>query len=322
MIYLTPRANWLIERAVNEFESTEVTGLAKTELRDHAIILTDIYIPDQEVSSASVDISIEAIEAWVADLARRDETFSDWRCWWHSHPSTGTPTPSGTDEKTLSMLASECGWFLGLVTDRNGAAKHLWLEITEPVRLSAKNLGHELIMPEDPEWETVFESMKANVRKKVYGQSQYPKGGQAKATTPLLPASRSDSLGSSVTTAKVFSIAPGEGADSEQLSFPEWLAQWGQYGNRAVRDMPKRARKALGRVIGSQRLEELLEGNYELVSMSEQGNLRVRRRNDAGIVQEVYHLFHRISEFPDTCRRCTQEYDGVLSTKRGSGRAD
>lgn len=134
---------------VNQVKPDEVQWYAKVERvvvpverrsRSHhrplyAYYISDMFIPEQEVSSGSVDTDVrknpmvmyrlmQEIEGRYPDpdselgfdVDKVNEDMQAMHCWCHSHPFTGNPSPSGTDDRQFEDWIKENQMAQGLDT--------------------------------------------------------------------------------------------------------------------------------------------------------------------------------------------------------------
>ena len=169
MILLTKKARQMIELAVQKEPTLEVGGFGRVELRSGTIVVTQIFIPPQEVGAAHTDIEGADLRVALEALLRAGSTLSQWSFWWHSHCSMGV-TPSGQDDSTLRLLVQEVpelGWFAGMVTNVKGDY-HGWLEVTRPLPINTKV---DVYLDEEPVPRKTVEEvdrMMEHVKRKVY----------------------------------------------------------------------------------------------------------------------------------------------------------
>ena len=169
MILLTKKARQMIELAVQKEPTLEVGGFGRVELRSGMIVVTQIFIPPQEVGTAHTDIEGADLRVALEALLRAGSTLSQWSFWWHSHCSMGV-TPSGQDDSTLRLLVQEVpqlGWFAGMVTNVKGDY-HGWLEVTRPLPINTKV---DVYLDEEPIPKKTVEEvdrMMEHVKRKVY----------------------------------------------------------------------------------------------------------------------------------------------------------
>jgi proteasome lid subunit RPN8/RPN11 len=77
---------------------------------DDLLFVTDFIVVKQEVTAVSVKFEDEAVANFFedqVDLGRKPEQFA--RIWLHTHPGD-SPSPSITDEETLTRVFGNCQW--------------------------------------------------------------------------------------------------------------------------------------------------------------------------------------------------------------------
>ncbi|MEE9169661.1 MAG: hypothetical protein V3U73_07825 [bacterium] len=77
---------------------------------DDLLFVTDFVVVKQEVTAVSVKFEDEAVSNFFedqVDLGRKPEQFA--RIWLHTHPGD-SPSPSITDEETLTRVFGNCQW--------------------------------------------------------------------------------------------------------------------------------------------------------------------------------------------------------------------
>ena len=87
----------------------EVGGFGITKA-DDLLFVTDFIVVRQEVTAISVKFDDEAVANFFedqVDLGRKPEEFA--RIWLHTHPGD-SPSPSITDEETLTRVFGNCQW--------------------------------------------------------------------------------------------------------------------------------------------------------------------------------------------------------------------
>lgn len=105
--------------------TTEIGGMGIAEL-DDPLLITDIVIPKQTVSGASVDFDMEDYEdrlTRLCDPDERDPPLQPAQCmrvWIHTHPGM-SPEPSYTDEKTFAESWGCCDWALMFILATDGS---------------------------------------------------------------------------------------------------------------------------------------------------------------------------------------------------------
>lgn len=168
MLHITREANLALQYAAEFNGNLEVGGFGRVEAIEGRIVLSEIVIPPQIVESAHTDIDMQRgdLDWMMAFLAARNETFEQWRLWWHSHANMGT-TPSSTDENTLAMLARHVApWFCGLVINVKGD-RTAFMCISEPYALRAEPKV-TIARDDDPDIKARVDTMMAHVARKTY----------------------------------------------------------------------------------------------------------------------------------------------------------
>ena len=169
MIYLSDRANFMIRYAAEEAKPKEIMGMGKCLIdSDEDVMISDILIPKQEVGGAHADFEGDDLANLMIQLADREETLADWRCWWHSHVGM-SPTPSPTDVDTLWGLAKELdSWAVGVIIGSNGTSYHGWINTINPLPMTMTLKVDTLIPESEAIREEVRKVIKENVTEKTY----------------------------------------------------------------------------------------------------------------------------------------------------------
>lgn len=105
--------------AYTEFGDKEIGWLGSCKYnREHQqVSIFDVYLPKQEVSSATTEIDPEAIKEIYLEALEKD---LDMNVWGHSHASMGA-NPSGQDDKQiLDFQSNGCEYFVRLITNKKG----------------------------------------------------------------------------------------------------------------------------------------------------------------------------------------------------------
>lgn len=87
---------------------------------DNSYVITDILVPPQEVTGATVTCEDEEFAEWKQSLD--DDTFNNLRFHGHSHVNMGV-TPSGTDENFQTDTVSQLGgndFYIFLIVNKRG----------------------------------------------------------------------------------------------------------------------------------------------------------------------------------------------------------
>ena len=343
MLIFAPKAWHQIQLAVHHDTSKEVSGFGRTVLdpeRD-AIVVTDIFIPPQEVAGAHTDISGDQLATWGEQLfAERKELLADWRLWWHSHQKMGV-NPSGQDVTTLRMLAQLFnGWAVGMVVN-DRLQSHIWVDVSVPTNVTYE-MKHELDVAASPEWEDEVKTMMLNVKPKAYayqvGQGYFPKA----------PIKGTNS----------HHIGGGESSKAALESFSLWAGKFPKDVGKPVKDMSKAAAKALrelvtdgifviieddGRPIhGTLDMRSAVEGKggaagkggssdalTGLITVSDNGEqVELLSKEDLANMQQsglelptwTHDKLHQFGQHIHTCSHCLKEANLMRQGSRGWGR--
>lgn len=104
---------------IRDIGDTEIGcfGMAET---DDPLLLTDIHLPEQECTLATVDLDGQSLLNYRAACrqAGLDEKHS-FRVWIHTHPKMSA-NPSHTDETTYEQLFSGADWGVMLIVSKTG----------------------------------------------------------------------------------------------------------------------------------------------------------------------------------------------------------
>lgn len=110
---------------------TEISGLGKVTVVEGNIVVSDLAIFDQKVSSAHSTIPAEALAKFQDERVKAGESMKEWCLWWHSHAEMGVFF-SGTDTATIDE-SSMFPYLVSLVVNRKRETKAR-LDIYTPVR--------------------------------------------------------------------------------------------------------------------------------------------------------------------------------------------
>lgn len=113
-----PAAVWERLMAYIQACPQEVGGLGTVENAGNELVVSDVILLKQKVSSATTALDREAVARFVADWVRTGQDVGKLRLWWHSH-ATMNVFWSSTDCDTMKELA-DGGWLLSIVGNHNG----------------------------------------------------------------------------------------------------------------------------------------------------------------------------------------------------------
>lgn len=101
----------------------EVGWLGLVDIFDDGdYLITDIYIPPQEVDAANTDIAPEAMATLAMQIIDEGKDPSKLRYWGHSHVNMGV-SPSHTDEKQVDEYLETADMFIRGIYNKRGESK-------------------------------------------------------------------------------------------------------------------------------------------------------------------------------------------------------
>ena len=123
-VYYSDKAWAKIAYFVNRAKG-EVGWLGLVERRGTNYLVTDVFLPEQEVSAATTEISVDAYNKIMFECIR-DGVYNDNLCYWgHSHVNMSV-TPSMTDERTTQGYIESTmdgGFFIRGIYNKSGDSK-------------------------------------------------------------------------------------------------------------------------------------------------------------------------------------------------------
>lgn len=141
-------------------------GLVDT-LESGDYLVTDIYVPQQEVSGATTEIEADAMSDLAMEILEAGKDPSKLFYWGHSHVNMAV-SPSGQDERQLGEYIEHCPVFIRGIYNKKGDAKvDVFDRDAEIVHQCVDNYPlHDLI---EPELKASLDALlKANVKTRVY----------------------------------------------------------------------------------------------------------------------------------------------------------
>ncbi len=122
-------------------KSYEIGGMLVIEETQDQIFVEDVLLPEQEVSSAEVDMTGDGMAKLFTYLAnKKPELVPKIRGWWHSHHNMGVGW-STTDDNTSEMLSKRLGSCLAINTDSSGNIL-VRLDIYDPFKMVIDNIPY------------------------------------------------------------------------------------------------------------------------------------------------------------------------------------
>lgn len=100
----------------------EVGWLGLVETRDDGYLITEVFIPEQEVTATETNIDPKTMAALVIDLLDGGKDPSKLIYWGHSHVNMNVG-PSGQDEDQINEFITHCPVFIRGIYNRRGDSK-------------------------------------------------------------------------------------------------------------------------------------------------------------------------------------------------------
>lgn len=170
-------------------------------------VITDIFVPRQEVTAAETDIDSEAMMELAMELIEKGVDTSKLYAWYHSHVNMGV-TPSSQDEAQVEEFLESCPVFIRGILNKRGDSKvdvyyrdHGIAYTNVPTELLLPSLTEETLVKLD-------ELLEARVKKFEFQGYRSAVGGASGYQGVLLDESywKNSPLGRSTTPGK--SLAP------------------------------------------------------------------------------------------------------------------
>ena len=123
----------MMRQAVLARPNLEVYGMGHCVVDDdNVVVMDDIYIPPQEVTSGQFQVSGDEFSKALATIVREHgEKWIEWCVMWHSHGTMGV-SPSQKDVVNLNRLVgNNLPYAIGLVVNVAGDS-YAWAELTKP----------------------------------------------------------------------------------------------------------------------------------------------------------------------------------------------
>lgn len=148
--------------------NSEIAGMGKVRLEENGdIVVEDVMIYDQEVTSGTADLSPTALANWMTEMVQRGESLAPWILWWHSH-HTMSAFFSGRDTGTIDG-STEFSHLISLVVNTRRERK-CRVDTYRPFRLVKEDVPIVIGTSSDE----VPEAIKDEVREKVrFERPQY-----------------------------------------------------------------------------------------------------------------------------------------------------
>jgi len=174
-VLITPEARVRLDTYIAVADG-EVSGLGTVEVHDGNLVVTNVYLLEQESSVASTVMGCDAISKFLVDCVKKGIDTSTIRLWWHSHAKMSVYW-SGTDEKTIQELSGGYSWMVSIVGNKHGEYLSR-IDVREPFNIIMDDVGLITHLTAD---ETTVEEITKEVKEKVsvkkWKGGKYPRKG-------------------------------------------------------------------------------------------------------------------------------------------------
>jgi hypothetical protein len=109
---------WAKFNYLRDLDESEVFCFGITD-PDDPMLVTDLWLPKQEVTSASAEIDEDDLAKRIEDMATRAPISSFLRIWLHTHPGNSA-TPSSVDRDTQETIFAGCEWSVMAILAKGG----------------------------------------------------------------------------------------------------------------------------------------------------------------------------------------------------------
>ena len=121
-VYIEPRAFQKMQQIVDECSKEVGWFCTVDKIDDEAYLLTEVYLPSQEVTAVETDIPGEAVEETYLAILAEGKDPSTMYAWFHSHVDMGV-TPSRQDETQVETFLQTCPVFIRGIINKRGEMK-------------------------------------------------------------------------------------------------------------------------------------------------------------------------------------------------------
>lgn len=174
-----PEKVWKKLRAYVEACPMEVGGLGTVEMIDGQLCVTEIFLLEQEVSSATTVLDPAGVAKFFSDWIKDGKDTALLRFWWHSHATMAVGW-SSLDLATINLLSTE-NFLVSYVGNHKGD-QLARLTFQKPVRIAVNDLPIDIVPEVD---DKLREEVAAEVKLKVR-KCGWWKFGSDKAPPPVV----------------------------------------------------------------------------------------------------------------------------------------
>lgn len=132
----TLRIDWEPYQKLQAYASVakgEIGGLGRVTIDEKKgeLLITEVFLIEQEASSAECELSAEGVAQLYSDLITEGKDVDDIMLWWHSHGEMKSFF-SGTDDTTINEWPGD--WIVGLVINKKDEIEAR-LQIQKPLKM-------------------------------------------------------------------------------------------------------------------------------------------------------------------------------------------
>lgn len=168
---------------------TEACGLGIAGDPEHEMLITDIIIPRQKVTSSTCEMDMEHIHQLLPKLCDPDlenplSPAQFMRIWLHTHPC-GICRPSSVDERTFAEVYDGFEWALMVILSKGGEFYSRFRGYLKNDRPVAWEIPHEVTFRypfEKPDTDQWAEEMRNNLRQPRMQYSPFPGVGSYRSS--------------------------------------------------------------------------------------------------------------------------------------------
>ncbi len=156
----------------------EVGGLGTIERQDGKLVVTDVFLLDQEVSGVSTVLDQTAVAKFLVGWVRDGKDPSILRFWWHSHADMAVFW-SETDMETIRQF-TQGNWLVSLVGNRRRETRTR-ITTNEPFPFAIDVVPVEVIPDID---DAIVRAAREEVAAKVRPKRRFPFFGKERPSPP------------------------------------------------------------------------------------------------------------------------------------------
>ena len=151
-----------------DYCNDEVGWYGLVDELDNDYLITELFVPEQEVSGVTTDIEPEAMAKLAAEIEADGKDSSKLRYWGHSHVTMAV-RPSGTDEEQIQEYLDHVPWFIRGIHNKKGESKVDVYDVAHNVIHQCCDAIRLVPVLSKEDEAALLASIRKNVTKKQYG---------------------------------------------------------------------------------------------------------------------------------------------------------